>query len=124
MAALWQQKGAQIINDDRLILIPDGDKVIMTNTPMPYYQDVYKESVVSAIFLLKQSPDNYIKPLPGVLGITGLMSNCIQFLYNNEMVKKHLETITNITKRCNVYEVGFRPTTEITDIIRREFGRE
>ncbi len=123
MAGLWQQKGAQIINDDRLILIPNGDKIIMTNTPMPYYQDIYKESEVSAIFLLKQSPKNYIKPLPGVAGITGLMSNCIQFLYNKEMVQKHLASITNITKRCPVYEVGFKPTTEIIDIIRDEFGR-
>lgn len=122
MAGLWQQKGAQIINDDRLIIIPDNDKIIMTNTPMPYYQDIYKESVVSAIFLLKQSTDNYIKPLPGAIGITGLMANCIQFLYNKEMVKKHLESITNITKRCKVYEVGFKPTTEIIDTIRREFG--
>jgi hypothetical protein len=123
MAGLWQQKGARIINDDRLVLIPHDNKIIMTNTPMPYYQDVYKESKVSAIFLLKQSPHNYIKPLPGVAGITGLMSNCIQFLYNKEMVQKHLVTITNITKRCPVYEVGFKPTTEITDIIRDEFGR-
>ncbi len=123
MAGLWQQKGAQIINDDRLILIPNGDKIIMTNTPMPYYKDVYKESEVLAIFLLKQSPQNYIKPMPGVAGITGLMSNCIQFLYNKEMVQKHLASITNITKRCPVYEVGFKPTTEITDIIRDEFGR-
>ena len=122
MARLWQQRGAQVINDDRLVLIPHDDKIVMTNTPMPYYQDVYKESEVSAIFLLKQSPNNYIKPLPGVAGITGLMSNCIQFLYNKEMVKKHLESITNITKKCPVYEVGFKPTTEITDIIRDEFG--
>ncbi len=121
MAGLWQQKGARIINDDRLILIPQGDKIIMTNTPMPYYQDIYKESDVSAIFLLKQSPRNYIKPFSGISGITGLMSNCIQFLYNKEMVRKHLESITNITKKCPVYEVGFKPTTEITDIIRHEF---
>ena len=122
MAGLWQQKGGQIINDDRLILIPRDDKIIMTNTPMPYYQDIYKESEVSVIFLLKQSPKNYIKPLAGVAGITGLMSNCIQFLYNKDMVQKHLKTITNITKKCPVYEVGFLPTTEITDIIRDEFG--
>ena len=121
MASLWQQKGAQIINDDRLVLTPQDNKIIMTNTPMPYYQDVYKESEVSAIFLLKQSLTNYIKPLTGILGITGLMSNCIQFLYNKDMVSKHLESITNITKKCPVYEVGFKPTTEITDIIRREF---
>ncbi len=123
MAGLWQQMGAKIINDDRLVLIPQDDRIIMTNTPMPYYQDIYKESKVSGIFLLKQSPTNYIKPLPGISGITGLMSNCIQFLYNKEMVQKHLKSITNITKKCPVFELGFKPTTEITDIIRREFGR-
>ena len=124
MVGLWQKTGAQVINDDRLILIPKEGKVIMTNTPMPYYQDIYKESTVSAIFLIKQSPENYLKQVPGVAGVAGLMANCIQFLYNKEMVHKHLKAITEITHKCPVYELGFKPTTEITEIIRSEFGRK
>jgi len=122
MAGLWQKTGAQIINDDRLVLIPGNDGVMMTNTPMPYYQDVYKESPVTAIFLIKQSPENYLKPLPGAAGVAGLMSNCIQFLYNKKMVQKHLEALTAIAEKSPIYELGFKPDTEITDIIRREFG--
>ncbi len=123
MAGLWQKTGAQVINDDRLILIPKGEKVIMTNTPMPYYQDIYKESPVTAMFLIRQSPENYLKQVPGAAGVAGLMANCIQFLYNKEMVQKHLEAITAIAGKCPVYELGFKPTTEITEIIRREFGK-
>ncbi len=122
MAGLWQKTGAQVINDDRLILIPKGEKVIMTNTPMPYYQDVDKDSPVTAVFLIKQSSENYLKPVMGAAGVAGLMANCIQFLYNKEMVQQHLEAITAIAGKCPVYELGFKPTTEITEIIRREFG--
>ena len=122
MARLWQKQGAKIINDDRLILIPREENVMMTNTPMPYYQDVYKESNVNAIFLLKQSKTNYIEKLTGASAIARLMANCIQFLYNKKMVGQHLKSITGIVERCPVYELGFKPTTEITDIIRSEFG--
>ena len=124
MAGLWQSVGGKIINDDRLILMPGEDGVVMTNTPMPYYQDVYKESPVTAVFLIKQSPENHIKPLPGVTGVAGLMANCIQFLYDKEMVKKHMESLTAIAERCPIYELGFKPDTEIVEIIRREFGRK
>jgi hypothetical protein len=123
MAGLWQKTGANIINDDRLMLVPRKNDLIMTNTPMPYYQDVYKESNVTAIFLINQSPDNYIKKLNSIKAVTGIMSNCIQFLYNKKMVEKHLDAISEIIKLCPVYELGFKPDTEITDIIRNEFGR-
>ena len=124
MAGLWQSVGGKIINDDRLILMPGEDGVVMTNTPMPYYQDVYKESPVTAILLIKQSPENYLKPLSGAAGVAGLMANCIQFLYDKEMVKKHMVSLTAIAERCPIYEVGFKPDTEIVEIIRSEFGRE
>ena len=122
MAGLWQKAGAKVINDDRLLLIPNGEEVLMTNTPMPYYQDIYKESPVSDIFLIKQSTENYIKPLSGVAAVAGLMANCIQFLYNKEMVQKHLASLTAITQKCPVYELGFKPTTDIVEMIRDEFG--
>ena len=122
MADLWQKAGAKIINDDRLVIVPNGEKMIMTNTPMPYYQDVYKEAEVTAIFLINQSPENYIKPLSRIEGITGVMANCIQFLYDKKMVEKHLRSITRIVEKCPVYELGFKPTTEITEIVRNEFG--
>jgi hypothetical protein len=121
IAALWQSEGAQIINDDRLILMPQDAGVMMSNTPMPYYQDVYKESPVTAVFLIKQSSNNYIKPLPGVAGVAGLMANCIQFLYDKKMVQKHLNSLTAIAERCPIYELGFKPDTEIVEIIRSEF---
>ena len=122
MARLWQSKGAQIINDDRLILVPRDGNILMTNTPMPYYQDVYKECNVTAIFLLKQSKTNYLKRLTGAPAIAKMMANCIQFLYNKEMVEQHLKSISGIVEQIPVFELGFKPTTEITDIIRSEFG--
>jgi len=122
LAGLWEKTGARVINDDRLMLIPKNNGILMTNTPMPYYQDVYKEGMVKAIFLIKQSKENYIKRQTKVQAITGLMANCIQYIYDKGMVQQHLKSLTNIVEKCPVYELGFRPTTEITDIIRHEFG--
>jgi hypothetical protein len=122
MAKLWNQCGSQVINDDRLALLPLGNEVIMTNTPMPYYQDIHKECPVTAIFILKQAPQNSITPIPKALGVAKLMSNCIQSLYDTNQVKAHLEALKHIAKKCPIFEVGFKPTTEIVDLIRTQFG--
>lgn len=122
MAALWEKQGAKIINDDRLILRPNKEGVIMTNAPMPYYQDINKESLVTAIFLIKQSPHNYIKPVSKVAAITGIMSNCIQFHYDAKMVKQQLQTLMTIENKCKVYELGFKPDVEIVELIKYELG--
>ncbi|NPA37598.1 MAG: hypothetical protein GXO47_12210 [Chlorobi bacterium] len=123
MAKIWQSTGATVINDDRLMIIPHENKLIMTNTPMPYYQDIYKESIVSGLFLINQSPENYIKRLSDIKAVAGIMTNCIQFLYNKKMVESHLNSITNIVRTCPVFELGFRPDTEITELIKNEFGQ-
>jgi hypothetical protein len=118
MAKLWQQKDATIINDDRLMIVPDNGLYKMHNTPMPYYTDVPKQGTLSKIFLLKQSPQNYCRLVDGSIGYVRFMANCIQHFHSHQMVKKHLDIIENISSQVPIYELGFFPNTDIVDLIR------
>ncbi len=119
MARLWGECGAQILNDDRLVLRPLDDKVMVYNNPMPYYAQHPREAPLKAIFLLKQSPKNYIKQLGGVLAFSRVLGNFIQQFYQQNMVANHLELMEEVLKRVKVYEVGFKPDHDIVHMIKK-----
>ncbi len=118
MARLWFECGGDVINDDRVILRLQDDLVRIYNNPMPYYQQYSKEGVLKKIFLLKQSPENYIKLVSGVNAYSRVLGNFIQQFYEKEMVNKHLDYIHKILDRVSVYEVGFKPDHDIVSLIR------
>ncbi|MCW3785915.1 hypothetical protein [Plebeiibacterium sediminum] len=118
MARLWFECGGDVINDDRVVLRLQDDVVKIYNNPMPYYQQYPKEGVLKKIFLLKQSPENYIRPVSGVNAYSRVLGNFIQQFYEKEMVNKHLDYILKILDRVSVYEVGFKPDQEIVSLIR------
>ncbi len=118
MAKLWFECGGDVINDDRVVLRLHDNVVKIYNNPMPYYQQYHKEGILKKIFLLKQSPENYIKPISGVNAYSRVLGNFIQQFYEKEMVNKHLDYILKILDRVSVYEVGFKPDHEIVSLIR------
>lgn len=123
MANLWARKGATIINDDRLIVRSSTEgEFSVYNTPMPYYQDDGKCAPLKACFLLKQSSENYMTRLSEVHSVLGLMGNCIQHLYDQSRIENHMMLIQGLVHACDVFEVGFKPDTDIVDFIRSEIG--
>ncbi|WP_439183716.1 hypothetical protein [Carboxylicivirga taeanensis] len=122
MAELWRQKGATIINDDRLIILPDGDKFRAWNTPMPYYQDKCKSVALHKAFIIKQSPNNYLRKLSVIQGTLGLLGNCMQFQYDSEQVQNRLNCLQAVAQKCEVFECGFKPDKDIVELILAEVG--
>ena len=78
MAKLWTECGAEVINDDRIILKPEREHVKVYNNPMPYYTQYPRSGNLKGIFLLNQSAENYIRPISGVLAYSKVLGNCIQ----------------------------------------------
>ena len=117
MARLWQKKGCQIINDD-IIAITTRDGINIHNIPMPHYVDRPKCAPLKAIFLIKQSPVNYINPLGGALAAMQLMANCIQQFSDPQYIQRHLGIVSAIAAQVPIFEAGFIPDTNIVDMIR------
>ncbi|WP_430809754.1 MULTISPECIES: hypothetical protein [unclassified Carboxylicivirga] len=122
MAGLWQAYGATIINDDRLIVLPEGNGFCAYNTPMPYYQDVSKKVPLHKAFLIDQSPTNFLDKQTVLKGTLGLLGNCMQFQYNEAQVQQRLNTLHKLTEQIGVYRCGFKPDEEIVKLILRELG--
>lgn len=119
MAALWQQSGASIINDDRLWLLPLGEKWYMFNTPMVWYAEEPRMAPLDAIYLLRQSPNNEIKQISGINASMRFMSNCIQHFYDKKMTSAHLDRVLALTKETPIFDLGFKPDQEVVDLLRK-----
>ncbi len=122
MAHLWHESGHQVINDDRLWLGIENDKCYMYNTPMTYV-DKPRKSLLTHAFLIKQSPENYLKQVTGIEKMMRLMAFCIQHHYHKKHIQILMNTIENIAGRLKIYELGFVPEQSIVELIKNEQKR-
>jgi hypothetical protein len=118
MAGIWKNKGATVINDDRLWLRMVDGKWCIFNTPMPYYAQKPLMAPLNEIFLIRQSPEDEITILSGINAAMRFMANGIQHFYDKEMTGRHLDRILDIASRTPIYDCGFKPTSEIVREIR------
>jgi len=118
IAGLWQKNGYNVINDDRLMIRKIDDKFYIFNTPM-IYKDSPKKVTLNAAFLLKQHPENYIIPIDGLAGLTKLMAFCIQHHYNKEHINSLMDTIIDISKNIEIFELGFVPDDTVIQLVKK-----
>jgi serine kinase of HPr protein (carbohydrate metabolism regulator) len=117
MSNFWLDRGGDLINDDRLMLMHDGNGFLMYNTPMAYKQEV-KCSPVSAIFLLKKSPDNKSIRLTKGFALARIISHCIQHSHDKKLMDSLVENASKLIENVPVYELGFKPDVSVVDYIR------
>lgn len=118
MAGIWGSIGAEIVNDDRLMICENPKGYSFYNTPMPHYNDVSKNAPLKAIFLLSQSPKNYCTKISGVKALSKVMANFMQQFYDAEVITKQLNQTEQLINRIPVYELGFKPDTDVVSLIR------
>ena len=64
MAKLWDNHGAKVIHDDRLIIRNTGNGYRMYNTPV-YNNDEPLDSPLNKIFIIEHGTENRLIPLKG-----------------------------------------------------------
>ena len=116
MAKLWDNAGAQVIHDDRLIIRNTGDGYKMFNTPV-YNNDEPKESMLDRIFLIEHGKKNDIIPVSGAAAVSMVMANCIQHNWNQEMVSRLIDSVTTLCNAVPVVRLPFLPDRNIIDMI-------
>lgn len=118
MAKIWGDKGASVINDDRLWIECINNRWCMFSTPMQWYEQKALMAPIHKIFLIRQSPCNEVTRIQGLNASMRVMSNCIQHLYSREMTSSHLDNVLLFTQNIPVYDCGFKPDSEIIKLIQ------
>lgn len=118
MATLWDNIGAQVIHDDRLIIRDNEGVFRMHNTPV-YRNDVPRSASIDRIFLIEHGKENRITPLREAASVSNVVANCIQHNYSPDMIARFLGSVSLMCSKVPVAKLTFRPDRSIIEYILR-----
>jgi hypothetical protein len=118
MATLWDNIGAQVIHDDRLIIRDNEGIFRMHNTPV-YKNDVPRSASIDRIFLIDHGKENRITPLREASSVSNVVANCIQHNYSPDMIARFLGSVSLMCSKVPVARLTFRPDRSIIEYILR-----
>lgn len=118
MATLWDNIGAQVIHDDRLIIRDNEGIFRMHNTPV-YKNDVPRSASIDRIFLIDHGKENRITPLREAASVSNVVANCIQHNYSPDMIARFLGSVSLMCSKVPVARLTFRPDRSIIEYILR-----
>lgn len=116
IAGLYNNTGAHILNDDRIILRKIDGKSYIYNTPV-YKNDSQKRSLLTEIFLINHNRSNKIHKLCFTEAVARLMAFTIQHHYLSALIKNQIRTIGKIISSTPVFKLGFSPEKSIINFI-------
>jgi hypothetical protein len=118
MAGIWERNGAQVINDDRLILKKEKDGTWhMHNTPM-YYRALPVSGPINAIYLPFHSPQNSYQKLNGAMAMANLLAFTIHHGYDTQHVLHHSNIAEQLLQDVQIAKLGVVPTDAIIEFIK------
>lgn len=118
MAGIWQRNGAEVINDDRLLLkrLHNG-KWQMFNTPM-IYTDQNKSCELHRIYFPFHNETNSIENLSGAKALATVLAYTIHHGYDAQHLLHHSNLAEKLVNELPISKLGVVPTDAIIDFIR------
>ncbi|MDP4224241.1 MAG: hypothetical protein Q8868_13115 [Bacteroidota bacterium] len=116
IARLWDNVGAMVIHDDRLILRNIDGMFRMYSTPV-YNNDVPRSCPVNRIFLIEHGEENKITPVREASAVSKVIANCIQHNYSPDMIARFLGSVSLMCSKVPVGVLSFRPDRSIIEYI-------
>ena len=118
MAGIWERNGAQVINDDRLILKKEKTGAWhLHNTPM-YYRAKPVSGQLNAIYLPFHSPQNSYQKLSGAIAMANLLAFTIHHGYDSKHLLHHSNVAEQLLQHIPIAKLGVVPTDAIIDFIK------
>jgi hypothetical protein len=116
MAKLWEDAGAKVIHDDRLIIRNSEKGYRMYNTPV-YNNDTPRMSPLNRIFLIEHDLENRLVPIKGALAVSSIMTNCIQHNWGHDIIARLLGSVSVICTTVPVARLYFKPGQGVINLI-------
>ena len=116
MGRLWNDTGARVIHDDRLILRNISGDFRMFNTPV-YDNDVPFDSPLNRIYLIEHGAQNKLITATGATAVSLVMANCIQHNWNQEIIAGMIGSVSMMCAHIPVGKLFFKPDRSIIDFI-------
>ena len=119
MARLWDNLGAKVIHDDRLIIRKTGDGYRMFNTPV-YDDDEPSDSPLNSIFIIEHSRENRLIVLKQAAAVSQVMANCIQHTWGPGIISQLSGSISEMCNIIPTYRLLFKPESTVIEHILKQ----
>ncbi len=119
MARLFDEAGAAVIHDDRLIIRCINGKYIMYNTPV-YEMERSNYCELERIYSIDHGSVNRSSSLGSVESLTSVMKNCIQHHWNADLIGKLTTAIQAMTEVVDIRTLEFVPDKSTVDFVRND----
>jgi hypothetical protein len=116
IARLWNNTGAKVIHDDRLIIRNTPSGYRMFNTPV-YNNDEPGESTLNKIFIIEHGSDNKLVPVKEATAVSLVMVNCIQHNWDHKLISNLLGSVSTLCRTVPVLKLFFSPDKSVIDHI-------
>lgn len=116
LAKLWENSGARVIHDDRLIVRNTVKGYRMFNTPV-YNDDGPHDSTLSKIFIIDHDISNKLLPVYGASAVSLVMANCIQHNWSSDIITTLLDSVSDLCEAIPVVRLFFKPDSSVIDYI-------
>jgi len=116
MARLWDNTGAKVVHDDRLIIRNTGTGYRMYNTPV-YNNDEPHDSPLNKIFIIEHGINNKLVPVKGATAVSLVMANCIQHNWGSDIIARLLGSVSIMCNTIPVVKLSFVPDKSVIDHI-------
>ena len=116
LAKLWEDVGAKVIHDDRLILRNTQHGYRMFNTPV-YNNDEPHESPLNKIFIIEHGIANKLVPVKEATAVSLVMANCIQHNWESDIIARLLESVSFMCGTVPTVRLFFKPERSVIDHI-------
>lgn len=119
IARIFNEKGAGVVHDDRLIIRKKEESFILYNTPV-YNNEKNNSCVLNAIYLIEHSDKNRMEVPDNVESLTSVMSNCIQHHWNSALIGTLTGAIMDLCEHVDIRKLGFVPDESVINFIINE----
>jgi hypothetical protein len=118
MAQIWHANGAQVINDDRLLLKRNNrGNWQMYNTPMHYYAKAC-HAPLNAVYFPFHNPVNTHEKMQGAKALATVLAYTIHHGYDPKHILHHSNLAEQLSTELSIAKLGVVPNHEVIDFIK------
>jgi len=124
LARMWgEEKGVEVLSDDRMIVRKRGGQLWMYGTPWHGNARFASSQgvILERIFFLKQGKENAIAETKGIERVSRLLTCSFPAHWDRQGMASALEIFTDLTVQVPCQELTFKPHRSLLDFVKRIF---
>ncbi len=124
IARLWHgHEGAQVLNDDRIIIRRFGDRFFMYGSPWhgdfsDYLKTCAQKARLKDIFFIHHGLKNIIRPVSGAASFRLLYPAIIPVFWDDELIRNIIIFCERLIDRVACFHFGFKNDGKLPDFVR------